>query len=201
MLLIEGEVGHGQFNRDVQHLVGDGSPGEQKIMHQLKRLRIASLTIIFGFAFQMAEANSPNQLQIVGCNLAGDEELIELELDALLEPENRPLTKDEKKVLAESLDESEDVEAELSRAVKLKPKAKARKRGLASTHKKKKRSKRKATSKKRHIAKVAKEEPTTPIPVMTKQEKRELLKPAVKTTTTKRRSKRNRNVVKIDFKE
>ena len=150
------------------------------------------------------------------------EEPIDAELESLLEPEVRKLTAAEQKVLDESLDESDAVEEELTNAAKLKIKAKASNspRETASTMKprvlpsrksakaQKRSSKKLATTRTKKKAKVAAtpktidEPPPTPIPLMTKEEKKELLNPkVVSKPKNQKRSLRPRNVVRIDFKE
>jgi hypothetical protein len=150
------------------------------------------------------------------------------ELDALLEPDNRPLTKDEVKALNESIDDADDTEAELNRFGKLNQKAKrgkyspgaplpkqvsaqpttaaaAKPSSVAAT-----KTTSAAKSKIRPRAPVAKQlqakataapEPATPIPLLTPQEKTEIQRDiaSVEKARSKRPS-RPRAIVNIEFK-
>ena len=193
-------------------------------MQQRLHLWIAGVLFVLTCGTPTAWANYPSEIRIDGYNMAGDSDL-DAELDALLAPEVRPLSQTEQKVLDESLDESDAVEEELTRAGKLKPRipsesgsnrdlaSKAPPKVIKTTKKNiKKDSKRrnkqaalksaKKSSKTKVAKKAAEEPPPTPIPVMTKEEKKELLNPTVVTQKKRKRNlNRNRNIVRIDFKE
>lgn len=91
----------------------------------LRAIWIATTLSAVGFALTPPEAWAQKPAKLIFEIEPGiDFNENELEIDALLEPDNRPLTKDEVKALNESIDDADDTEAELNRFGKLSPKAK-----------------------------------------------------------------------------
>lgn len=187
----------------------------------------AALVIGSPFTTPVASAQKPQRL-IFEIEPGIDFNENELDLDALLEPDNRPLTKDEVKALNESIDDADDTEAELNRFGKLSPKAKrgkyspgaplpkqvlaqpstaeaAKPTNVATTKAaptpKSKIRPRAPVAKQLQAKATAAPEPATPIPLLTPQEKTEIQRDiaSVEKARSKRPS-RPRAIVNIEFK-
>ncbi|MCC7403293.1 MAG: hypothetical protein IT288_02755 [Bdellovibrionales bacterium] len=193
----------------------------------LRAIWIATTLSAVGFALTPPEAWAQKPAKLIFEIEPGiDFNENELEIDALLEPDNRPLTKDEVKALNESIDDADDTEAELNRFGKLSPKAKrskyspgaplpkqaqtpptaadsAKPSGVATSKPPASaKTKARATSRKQLQAKApAVVEPATPIPLLTDQEKTEIQRDIASVEKARsKRSHRPRSVVNIEFK-